>query len=255
MATQKKRAAQKRALVTVDSNHHENGLASAIEGALDPAHSVNRRSLAVGDVLVHVEGEPDAGALLFEIKRSEDWAASIRSGRLDDQRERLIEHVQACDGAVKATLVYQGAWPGFSGIRDYRTGISPAAVSGSILRSWTRDHLGTLCVPAQSDVAELVAQSAVDLVSGKLAPKEADGSWQARSAKRPRNRRAMKPPVELMLAALDGVGGRTAAAVAAAYPGVAALVAADQGDIAAVSIGARRVGPSTAATIKSTFSA
>jgi hypothetical protein len=77
-------------------------------------------------VLVQVDGEPDAGALLFEIKRSDDWAVSIRSGRLDDQRSRLVEHEQACEGTVKATLVYQGAWSGFSGIRDHRTGVSPA---------------------------------------------------------------------------------------------------------------------------------
>ena len=200
MAAQKRVAPKKHALITVDSNHHENALAAAIEGVLGPAHSVNRRSLAVGDVLVHVEGEPDAGALLFEIKRSEDWAASIRSGRLSDQRERLIEHTQACDGAVKATLVYQGAWPGFCGIRDHRTGVSPAAVCGSILRTWTRDHLGTICVPTQSDVAELVAQSAVDLAAGKLAPKQAGGQWQQVRAKRPRDQRCTRAPVELMLA-------------------------------------------------------
>ena len=206
-------------MIFVDTNPAETPLFEELKMLLEE-ESVGRKPLVIGDVLV--EDDENNAVFSFEVKRGNDWGASILDGRLKNQSP-----AQDSELCGKFSYIYEGKMPssGMNNNNVMRNGLSDAAVYGSIVRTSLRDGLFVFKTENTTETAELLARvfrdfqkdrfSQVDK-SGIVAPPKRKRAW------------AETNPVQNALLSVPGVGLQAAEALASEYGGLIEILQAIQ---------------------------
>lgn len=235
-------------MLAIDTNAHETDLFNAIAAnsadafALVEARSIVREPLRVGDVALR--DDDGAPTWTFEIKRGTDWAASIVDKRLPEQRRRALANPE--DVGTFA-YIFEGIPPANDGTAPY--GRLPAStVYGSILRTSLRDGLHVFYTRNALETADFLMFALLQQRAGRLsfgAPSTAG----ERGVKR-KGDWAADHPTEAALLSVPGMGEAAAAALAQHFGSLAAILAADEDDLADTMVKKRRLGPALAKKLK-----
>lgn len=230
-------------MIFVDTNHAENSLFEQLKMLLEE-ESVGRKPLVIGDVLI--EDDENNAVFSFEVKRGNDWGASILDGRLKNQRARAKDS-ELCG---KFNYIYEGKMPN-SGMNNndvMRNGLSDAAIYGSIVRTSLRDGLFVFKTENTAETAELLARVFRDFQKNRFS--QVDKPGIVAPAKRKRAW-AETNPVQNALLSVPGVGLQAAEALASKYGGLIEILQASTSEIAEVRMkNEKRVGIAKAKKIK-----
>ena len=263
--------------VVVDSNAHENPLATLLEEA---GLTIERRQLKTGDILVHGNGR----SFLVERKHVNDLVSSCHTlsqtlpgrRRLHPSREQISNHTAASHDGInrwsteRSRLAGEAAAPSLTsvvllhGVRPaldsqrhgYGAGMTGTDLFSSLQYTAFNYGVHVVHMPDENQVAAWIALLARNLTRGKL---DAGTAVVDRDAKPPdlsRKRARDSTPRELvssMLSALPGMSAKKAAAIALVYPAFTALADVDVKELAAVDCGGRKLGPALAKRVKSVF--
>lgn len=241
------------AAIFVDMRERAVADALAADGVAFETHA-----LAVGDFEVKT---PEA-SVLIERKTRDDYAASIKDGRLRDQRARATAFA-AAHPHVRFLYIFESTRPpsfvsterigGRPGDGDPKRGVAERSVAASLARTTLRDGIGVLHSASPRETAALLQLIARHLESGE-APSGDAPAVPTRGAKRPRDALAVHPPVVAALQCITGVSVAAAGELVALFPTARALVEADADALAAVwTSQRRRLGPVLAERVKAMF--
>lgn len=208
--------------IRVDHRERAGGFVEALERAFGEA-LVSVETLPVADVIV-------AGRLAIERKRTDDFAASLKDGRLFQQVARMA------DEFPERILLVEGDFD-----REAVGALGGSALRGALLSlalDWRTVPIRTRDV---NDSAAFVVQAHARVL--------------ARSQRLARTPRSAVPkleplaPAASLLATIPGVGAQRADTIAARFPTAALLMRASETELASLD----GVGPETARAVKRIF--
>ena len=237
-----------RTCITVDSNSAERHIFSCLADELreDAGVHVQVRRLDVGDVEITVPGQ----RLLIERKTAADMAASICDGRYREQKRRIQAGVDHADAdPARAIYIVETARP-LDMRRDVRVGGMPMAnVAAALVKTAVRDSMPVLYTSGVTDTVWLLAYMARELQRGGFEP-PARGDYTYCVKKR-RRENTEDPAVlyRLMLMQVPGMSAAKAGAIATRYPRFVDLHGAVAAELAAIDVGARKLGPKLASRL------
>ncbi|MDX2175476.1 MAG: ERCC4 domain-containing protein [Candidatus Sumerlaeia bacterium] len=194
--------------VVVDHRERAGGMVDALAAAL-PAADLEVAQLEIGDVVV-------AGVVGVERKRTDDFCASLRDGRLFDQAARLSR-------AYRSTaLLLEGDFT-----REAAGAMGGAALRGAIVSLELEWRIPILRTRDVEDSARYIVAIAERMRARGIA---------ARQDARPRREAPAQAasPVLAVLVNIPGVGIAKAEAVAERFPTLPALLSADSSALAEV---------------------
>ena len=211
---------------------------------------VERAAVAVGDVAFYTATEK--AAVLLERKSIDDLASSHRDGRYKEQRARLLG--QRGEGTVIGYLL-EGAASSFTAAR-----FTEADMRNAILRLQFRYTIPVLQTSSAADTASYIKSVAVALLRdpacfcGGLATTAAGAAAVYAEAIHVRKADNSTPDliVRSMLRVVPGLGPTAVEGIAAAVgSSLTRLLALTEAEIAAISVGKRRLGPALARVLYS----
>ena len=246
-------------VIIVDTNSAESGLYDRILAKAPEGCQVRRERLDVCDVSIVTAH----GTLLVERKHVADLCSSLSDGRFREQRARQLAAVDR-DERVSVAWIVEGPLLGWHALHK-PTDFSNAQMEAAVITTTIRDGLPILRVPDATSCAEAVLYLHKRLAAGDL--DGAAATQRARAVgygdvvhvKKATNKdRCMV--WRMMLATTPGVSMSKADAIAALYATPGALVdmlrnrgAASLKELAAVPVGARKLGPAVAKRIIEVF--
>lgn len=228
-------------LFTVRVDVRERGLVAALK---DLGVEARVEALPVADAIVAGR----AGEFFVERKKVPDLAASIKDGRLRDQRARLLE--AAAGDPRRVVVVVEGA----GRLQDGSGGVTGDALWGAVVNTNLRDNITVL---RTADVAE-TAYALVKLGKGAWVGTAAAAAACGGAQRTPRAVRKARPGglAACMLEAVPGMGAKRAEAIATYLAadgrgGVLGFCAGADAEaaVARIVVGGRKVGPALAARV------
>ena len=205
------------------------------------------KNLPVGDIWIGVteEQEPQENAVIIERKTVHDFEASFLDGRYREQRTRLISYA----AEKKANLLYilEGD------LATART-LKPEALQQLLNRLQLRykialintssiEHTAIICTLIEKQIKE----------DHKCFAYEALGYEQTIHVKKKDNSSDPKYVYLSMVQQISGISKTVAEALHSSFGSIPRLCAANEQDLAAVKVGARKLGPKLAAKIRAAF--
>jgi ERCC4-type nuclease len=195
-------------------------------------------ALPVGDVWIGCSGEEVAPhGILLERKTVADFDASIKDGRYDEQRGRLLAYAQ--ERGAKVAYVVEG--------NVERSSLGPAALVKKIAHAELNHGIPVFRTFSQAETARLCEALLAMWADGKFgaegrAQRAADGIHVVKKAN-------VEDPHQFALQILcqcPGLSVKAAEALLAEFGGLRQVLAAEESALAAVKVGARRLGPAVA---------
>jgi ERCC4-type nuclease len=205
------------------------------------------KNLPVGDIWIGVteEQEPQENSVIIERKTVHDFEASFLDGRYREQRTRLISYA----AEKKANLLYilEGD------LATART-LKPEALQQLLNRLQLRykialintssiEHTAIICTLIEKQIKE----------DHKCFAYEALGYEQTIHVKKKDNSSDPKYVYLSMVQQISGISKAVAEALHSSFGSIPRLCAASEQDLAAVKVGARKLGPKLAAKIRVAF--
>ena len=235
-------------MLVVDTNAAESDLFQAIcDFNPDTSRLVGtgilREPLVLGDAALR----DDDGETLwtFEIKRGNDWPASIVDHRLYEQRLRA----QSDPTVGEFAYIYEGKFPKNDSTVVYCR-MQASAVYGSIMRTSLRDGIKIFQTQSTHETAQLLVFALAEQRKGKLQLKGSPTAGERGVVKRKRDW-ATDHAMEAALLSIPGMGTTHAEALSTKYERLANLLQADEQEIADVKASnGRRVGNALAKKVK-----
>jgi ERCC4-type nuclease len=235
-------------MLVVDTNAAERDLFQAICDFNDDTRrlvgtGIFREPLAIGDAaLCDDDGET---VWTFEIKRGNDWPASILDHRLYEQRLRA----QLNPTVGEFAYIYEGKFPKNDSTIVYGR-LQASAVYGSIMRTSLRDGIHVFHTMSTHETAQLLVFALAAQRKGKLQLKGSPTAGELGVVKRKRDW-ATDHAMEAALLSIPGMGTTHAEALSTKYERLANLLQADEQEIADVkTTNGRRVGNALAKKVK-----
>ena len=182
----------------------------------------------------------------------------------DEEEQQVLEAGGIGDGGgggtTRVLYLIEGGLKGWAGTVGGSMGglsmMKNAQLEAALVLTAVRDGVPVLRTKDAAHTAELLVYLLGKLRAGELRLGSGGGGYASPLKKRKRDNMTTAATWQVMLAQPLGMSARKAAAVAAAYPTMAALASATEDDLAAVrvpSAGAasagRRLGPSVAKTL------
>jgi ERCC4-type nuclease len=199
-------------------------------------------ALPVGDVWIGCEGDGQiaANGIILERKTVADFDASIKDGRYDEQRGRMLAYAQ--ERGAKVAYVVEGHLE--------KSSLGPAALVKKIAHAELNHGIPVFRTFSQAETARLCEALLAMWADGKFggeaarAQKAADGIHVVKKAN-------ATDPHQFALQILcqcPGMSVKGAEALLAEFGGLRKVLSADVAAIAAVKVGAsnRRLGPAVA---------
>ena len=231
-------------MITVDTNAGETPLFAALCAKFG-SEIVTRQRLDVGDVVLKA---PDSErTIVIERKTWLDFGASLRDGRYEDQKARLL-----ADGEEStATVVYlvEGHLRGWRGTVG-PANVPNARIEAAIVKTSLRDKISVLRAKDTKHSTAIIGYLHEQLKSGTIFASTNTASGVGSK----RRRDNAQDPWQTMLHSLPGMSAAKAATVAAAYPSMHAIGQADESELAALVVHVegkkpRKLGPVLAKTL------
>jgi ERCC4-type nuclease len=199
-------------------------------------------ALPVGDVWIGCadDGHIAANGIILERKTVADFDASIKDGRYDEQRGRMLAYAQ--ERGAKVAYVVEG--------HVEKSSLGPAALVKKIAHAELNHGIPVFRTFSQAETTRLCEALLAMWADGKLggeaarAQKAADGIHVVKKAN-------VEDPHQFALQILcqcPGLSVKAADALLAQFGGLRQVLAADVAALAAVKVGAsnRRLGPAVA---------
>jgi ERCC4-type nuclease len=235
-------------MLVVDTNAAESDLFQAISDFNDDTRrlvgtGILREPLAIGDAALR----DDDGETLwtFEIKRGNDWPASILDHRLYEQRLRA----QSDPTVGEFAYIYEGKFPKNDSTVVYGR-MQASAVYGSILRTSLRDGIHVFHTMSTHETAQMLVFALAAQRKGNLQLKGSPTAGERGVVKRKRTW-ATEHAMEAALLSIPGMGTTHAEALSTKYERLANLLQADEQEISDVKASnGRRVGNALAKKVK-----
>ena len=235
-------------MLVVDTNSAESDLFQAVSDFNDDTRrlvgtGILREPLAIGDAALR----DDDGETLwsFEIKRGNDWPASILDHRLYEQRLRA----QSDPTVGEFAYIYEGKFPKNDSTVVYGR-MQASAVYGSILRTSLRDGIHVFHTMSTHETAQMLVFALAAQRKGNLQLKGSPTAGERGVVKRKRDW-ATDHAMEAALLSIPGLGTSHAEALSTKYERLANLLQADEQEIADVkATNGRRVGNALAKKVK-----
>jgi ERCC4-type nuclease len=221
----------------------------------DASFEVTRRRLDVGDILVATaqtspeDALAELRAICIERKTWSDLSASICDGRLQEQKSRMLAEPDV-------RYVYMIEHPSVEPWAGTLGGMRHSCMWGALTKMQLRDNFVVMHSCSPADTADKVLYLAKQMRDGDRF--RAGGGARVAAGVQKRKRANLADPgskLRAMLTVIPGMSADKAEVVCAAFPTVAALVAAPAQAIAVQTSGARAIGPKLAASIKEVFCA
>jgi len=206
-------------------------------------------ALDVGDFLIqNIEGEP---LLVAERKSHADFAASNADGRYREQRARLM----AVRGAGVAVLyILEGTWS-ISGQTTYGRTTEPQLkrLTTRLLLRYGMPILATTSIKdtaswCQILLAQLTDDPTVFQPDSEAATTDAMSGFTAALNTVKKGNKTAKGTAHAMLTAVPGLGAKRVSALLA-EKSLVDLMALSEVELAAMTVGGKRIGPALAATL------
>ena len=211
----------------------ETGLRAALSVAPPTA------ALPVGDVWIGCEGEEvAANGIILERKTVADFDASIKDGRYDEQRGRMLAYAQ--ERGAKVAYVVEGHLE--------KSTLGPVALVKKIAHAELNHGIPVFRTFSQAETARLCEALLAMWADGKFggeagrAQKAADGIHVVKKAN-------VADPHQFALQILcqcPGMSVKGAEALLAEFGNLRKVLSADVAAIAAVKVGTRKFGPAVA---------
>ena len=161
--------------------------------------------LQLGDIHLYHQGTL---VVIIERKTLEDYASSIRDGRLQEQCQRLQEHQKQT--GVQAFYIVEGA--PVSSLSTFHR-VSPAAIYSSFLSKTLRDHMPIIRTDNLTDTALVISKLYQRWPSFKTQSTEV-------SVIKPTKKKALSADMcyQQQLAQFPGISHKSAQAIARQFP-------------------------------------
>ncbi len=220
----------------------ETGLRSALTVAPPTA------ALPVGDVWIGCSGEEvAANGIILERKTVADFDASIKDGRYDEQRGRMLAYAQ--ERGAKVAYVVEG--------HVEKSSLGPVALVKKIAHAEFNHGIPVFRTFSQAETARLCEALLAMWADGKFggdagagrAQRAADGIHVVKKAN-------SEEPHQFALQILcqcPGMSVKGAEALLAEFGSLRGVLAAEESALAAVKVGTRRLGPAVAGRFYTLF--
>jgi ERCC4-type nuclease len=196
-------------------------------------------ALPVGDVWIGCEGEHvAANGIILERKTVADFDASIKDGRYDEQRGRMLAYAQ--ERGAKVAYVVEGAVE--------KSTLGPVALVKKIAHAEFNHGIPVFRTFSQAETARLCEALLAMWADGKFggeqgrAQRAADGIHVVKKAN-------VDDPHQFALQILcqcPGLSVKAAEALLAEFGSLKQILEAEEAALAAVKVGTRRLGPAVA---------
>lgn len=229
-----------RASVVVDTNAHEDSLATMLQNlGLD----VLRTRLDVGDVLVSSSDTK----IYVERKTWQDFRASIIDGRYADQKARMLT-----DGSEKELFVYviEGAKPRWDEVSN--TKMSGKCLLSATAKMQLRDGIAVFTVEDTQETAFLIEYLFKNCSAGFERRSHVAIHSGVKRRKR-ENTHGTMSVLTNMLTAVDGISYEKASALVEKYACVQSLCNVTHHELSNFKVGSRRIGEKVASRLKEVF--
>ena len=195
-------------------------------------------ALPVGDVWIGCEGDQvAANGIILERKTVADFDASIKDGRYDEQRGRMLAYAQ--ERGAKVAYVVEGHLE--------KSSLGPVALVKKIAHAELNHGIPVFRTFSQAETARLCEALLAMWADGKFggdgrAQRAADGIHIVKRAN-------VDDPHQFALQILcqcPGLSVKAAEALLAEFGGLKQILEAEEAALAAVKVGTRRLGPAVA---------
>jgi ERCC4-type nuclease len=196
-------------------------------------------ALPVGDVWIGCEGDQVAtNGIILERKTVADFDASIKDGRYDEQRGRMLAYAQ--ERGAKVAYVVEGHLE--------KSSLGPVALVKKIAHAEFNHGIPVFRTFSQAETARLCEALLAMWADGKFsgdqgrAQRAADGIHVVKKAN-------VDDPHQFALQILcqcPGLSVKAAEALLAEFGGLKQVLAAEEAAIAVVKVGVRKLGPAVA---------
>ena len=205
------------------------------------------KNLSVGDIWIGVteDQEPEENSVIIERKTVHDFEASFLDGRYREQRTRLISYA----AEKKANLLYILE----DNLATART-LKPEALQQLLNRLQLRYKIAlinTTSVEHTAVICTLLEKQFKD--DPKCFAYEAVGYEQTIHVKKKDNSSDPKYVYLAMVQQISGISKAIAEALHTSFSSIPKLCEASEQDLAAIKVGARKLGPKLAAKIRAAF--
>ena len=238
--------------IVVDANAAETPLYDAVVASLSETSvcATLRERLHVGDVEIRSGDGPDASVLILERKTWDDWVASIRDGRYQEQKRRALHASDSNPERVR--FAYLIECPSQPRWLSHARGQPNKPYLCAMLKTQLRDGVPVLHSSGTEDSAHIIVYLQAQLASGGLNVK-APTAMQPIANVYKRKAACVETPdaqFRAMLGVVRGMSDGKVVALATAYPSFSKLAAAAESELSNVAIGNRRLGPVLAKRLK-----